>query len=255
VSAADQLPPPTARRVFAVSRMEFVVGRWVLGEKSVVTGKLEPPVPPPTEIEINNMFIVSGDYSETKNWKRLEQAELEAEELGTAYDATQVNATLDELLELLDSGVDGELLHFAVHGKYDPSGARDGIALVDGNMLDPLVVRSKKLKNRPLIFLNACQVGQGNTILGDYGGMAAAFLKAGAAAVIAPLWSVDDASAKAIAENFYSQLKKTSDPAELVRCKREDFKKNTKTGTYLAYQFFGHPKMRIGLNLPRGDGA
>ena len=50
---------------------------------------------------------------------------------------------------------------------------------------------------RPMfVFLNACQVGAGQRVLGDYAGLATAFLSAGAAGVVAALWNVHDLAAR-----------------------------------------------------------
>ncbi|MGW8368191.1 MAG: CHAT domain-containing protein, partial [Gammaproteobacteria bacterium] len=164
---------------------------------------------------------------------------------------TALNASMDKLLPWLRSNPDAQLIHFSVHGKWGNTGIKDGIGLVDGKMLDPSVVRQSKLVGHPFIFLNACQVGQGQTVLGDYGGMAEAFLKAGAAAVVAPLWSVDDESANAVAERFYAAIDSGKNPGELVRRERLNFVAHPTSATSLAYQFFGHPAMRMALNVER----
>ena len=75
--------------------------------------------------------------------------------------------------------------------------------------------------------------------------MAAAFLKAGASAVIAPLWSIDDATARSIALSFYqATLEDDASPAEVLRRVRFGFKPDltAQSSTCLAYQFFGHPR-------------
>jgi CHAT domain-containing protein len=98
------------------------------------------------------------------------------------------------------------------------------------------------------VFINACQVGSGDQILGGYAGLAAAFLYAGAAGVVAPLWSIDDDAARAIALRFYERTLKTGDqPAEVLRSERAEFGRagGPTSATCLAYQFFGHPAMRL----------
>jgi CHAT domain-containing protein len=102
--------------------------------------------------------------------------------------------------------------------------------------------------SRPLVFLNACQVGTGDALLGTYTGMGSAFLTAGAAAVIAPLWSVDDGKARAIALQFYEEvLEKGISPAEFIRGLRARFQQDSDVvdSTPLAYQFFGHPQLKV----------
>ncbi len=227
---------------------EFVVGRWVHGYEDV-NGDRVPEYPPPTEHAIDAMAVVSGDYSRTKNWKALKGAEEEAGELASVYSATSVSAD-GKLATWLAGDPDVDAIHFAVHGKWSVSGGQDGIVLVDGTMLTPTEVLSARLKHRPFVFLNACQLGQGEQTLGDYGGMAAAFLEAGASGVIAALWNVDDTEAKALALGFYAQAKSNAVlPGALFRQQRGEFETNTRSKLSLAYQFFGHPHMRLRLNL------
>ena len=82
-------------------------------------------------------------------------------------------------------------------------------------MLDPAVVKGLDLE-RQRAFLNACQVGAGQALLGDYAGMAEAFLYAGACAIVAPLWSIDDKIAHEIALRFYDGVFSGLSPAEAL---------------------------------------
>jgi CHAT domain-containing protein len=93
-------------------------------------------------------------------------------------------------------------------------------------------------------------VGQGDEVLGVYAGMAEAFLFAGASAVVAPIWSVDDKVAHDIALSFYqATLRDGGDTpaAEVLRRERAKFTRDQQAATYLSYQFFGHPEMRLRL--------
>lgn len=257
VSAEPNIPWELARLPLRDSgyqflSMEFVVGRWVLGPIDARTDRPRPPLPPPVDVNVDSMTVISGDYSNTRGWKRLEGAEEEAAYLRDTYGASPIDANMADLLAWLTSAPEARAIHFCVHGKWDTTGIRDGIALVDGNMLDPAVVRQNPLPGHPFVFLNACQVGQGDQILGNYGGMAEAFLTAGASAVIAPLWSVDDKAAKAIATRFYEHLADRDAAGELLREEKLNFNEQPTSGTFLAYQFFGHPRMRMKLNLTPG---
>jgi CHAT domain-containing protein len=98
------------------------------------------------------------------------------------------------------------------------------------------------------VFLNACQVGTGAKILGNYAGMAEALLYAGAAGVVAPLWSVDDAVARDVAVRFYRRVfVEGRSPAEVFRQERARFTAGADavSSTYLAYRFYGNPTMRM----------
>ena len=215
------------------------VGRWVLGHR-------RPKLPPPVEVKVRAMAVVWGVY-DRQEW-RLVEAEHEAEDLQRTFGAASVEATAPMVLDCLDGTPPAQIVHFAVHGSYNPTGPKEGLILVDGRTLDPMVVKGAELAAAPLVFLNACQVGSGARVLGDYAGMAEAFLYAGAAAVVAPLWSIDDTVARQVATRFYQRaLTEGRAPAEVFREERARFTEDETmlSSTYLAYQFFGHPTMRL----------
>ena len=219
---------------------QVVMGRWVLGTR-------RPALPPPTVVDVHAMAVVSGVY-EQPGWRRLIEAEHEAATLSQRYQAVAVEAVTEDVVACLGGTPVAQALHFALHGRYDPSSTKQGLILIDGNPLDPFVVKGARLTSGPFVFLNACQVGSGNEVLGDYAGMAASFLYAGAAAVVAPLWSIDDGVARTIAEHFYEQAFAGIAPAEILRSERASFGAGATTPTSsasLAYQFFGHPSLRL----------
>lgn len=222
------------------------VGRWVLGHR-------RPKLPPPLDVQVGALAVVWGVY-DRQEW-RLVEAEDEAAQLQATFGALSVDAQAQAVIACLKGDPRAELLHFAVHGIYNPTGPKEGLILVDGRTLDPLEVRGVKFQTGPFVFLNACQVGTGTTVLGDYAGMAEAFLYAGAAGVVAPLWSIDDALAKDIALRFYQQtLVEGRAPAEVFRAERARFTDSPEvsSSTFLAYQFFGNPAMKLSRSSPPG---
>jgi CHAT domain-containing protein len=97
------------------------------------------------------------------------------------------------------------------------------------------------------VFLNACQVGSGAKVLGNYAGIAGAPVREGSR-VVAPLWSVDDAVAREVAVRFYRRVvEEGQPPAEVFRQERARFTDDADgvSSTYLAYQFFGNPAMTM----------
>jgi hypothetical protein len=227
----DSLPPFLCAQA--------AVGRWILGQRY-------PKLPPPSELSVSSMAVVSGIY-QLPGWQRLYEAEEEAKEMAFTFGAAQVDANAQDVLSLLSGEPAAEIMHFAAHGKYDPNGEVDGLVLADGRALDEMQVKGSRLDGRPFVFLNACQVGSGNAVLGNYAGLAQAFLYAGASGVIAPLWSIDDATARDIAIRFYTQALAGKTPAEILRAERAAFQRepNAASSTYLAYQFFGHPHLKL----------
>jgi hypothetical protein len=217
---------------------QAAVGRWVLGEG-------RPPLPPPREIEVESIGVVSGVY-QSGGWARLVEAEKESASLSETYGARQVNASIAEVLAAVGAVPPIDVLHFAVHGLYDPDSPEEGLMLLDG-CLSPEAVLGLDLPHAPFVFLNACQVGAAKEVLGEYAGVGPAFLTAGAAAVVAPLWSVRDTVAREVALRFYAEALAGTPVAEILRRERARFlpSPDTLTSTYLAYQYFGHPLMRL----------
>jgi hypothetical protein len=208
------------------------------------------------------MAVVWGVYT-SATLQRLEAAEEEAKIIQDRYHAASIDAQPDLVYPLLGGAPPSDILHFAVHGRYDPQGAGEGIYLVSGPPIDPFQIRGSDLSSRaPFVFLNACQVGAGQNLLGNYGGIAQAFLRIGASAVVAPLWSIDDTIAQKIALAFYERALAADDEddeerengagdgqrpavADLLRKARAAAGQSP---TYLAYQFYGHPSLRLSWN-------
>jgi CHAT domain-containing protein len=118
------------------------------------------------------------------------------------------------------------------------------------DVLSDDAVSDLRLVGAPFVFLNACQVGAGQQVLGDYSGMAAALLRAGACAVVAPLWSVPDDRASELALEFYERVLHSPDgvsPAEAMRLQCATFNGRRRSAACLAYQFFGHAGIRLRL--------
>lgn len=232
--AAVPDPPESDAPPFLGARA--ITGRWVFGQD-------KPKYPPPDAVAMRGMAVVYGNYAGNA---QLEDALAEKAELEAQYQAVPVRATLEAMRELLRGQPPGEVLHFAIHGRF-ASGASGGLLMEDGASLSPFAVGGSNLGSAPLVFLNACQVGAGTQLLGDYAGMAEAFLRAGASAVIAPLWSVRDGAAKDIALRFYPAALDGELPAELLRRERASFGAggDPTTATHVAYLFYGHPGFRL----------
>lgn len=228
------------------------VARWILAPGNM-------PTIPPDAVQASEMAVIWGVYTSAA-LPRLLEAEAEAQTLQDDYRAVPVDAVPDKVDQVLNGEPGADILHFAVHGRYDPQGAGDGIYLTTGRPVGPTQIRGSNLRGRaPFVFLNACQVGSGSETLGNYGGIAQAFLRCGASAVVAPLWSVDDVVARSIALDFYNQVltATASDPggdatarpavADLLRQARRKLIRDGEitSATYLAYQFYGHPSLRV----------
>jgi hypothetical protein len=234
---------------------QAVIGRWVLAAEP-------PPLPdPPKRVHAYDQVLVTGDYEGVLEWSELKSADREAEALRERWPAARsVEASLPAVLACLSGSPEADIIHFALHGQFSADDARQGLVLIGADeagkypvYLKPSHVDAGTLSRAPLVFLNACQVGASRAVLGNYSGMASAFVRAGAAAVIAPLWSVNDDDASVIAVDFYQQaLDASQAPADVIRAYRAGVTRaaiaandRAASGTYIAYQFFGHPNLRL----------
>jgi hypothetical protein len=220
------------------------VGRWMLpgGGRGLA-------FPPPAGVDVRTMAVVSGDYKRA-GWGPLPEARKEAEELVTEFKAKPINAAEGPVSDLLSGKPRAQALHFAIHGKFGRDSVERGMILVDGHIAPPAVRGAQKL-GTPFIFLNACQLGASDKVLGDYAGLAQAFLMKGASAVIAPLWNVRDTIARQISLEFYRAVYGSAErgepitAGEALRQVRAKFTGKSQNATYVAYQLYGDPNLKL----------
>jgi hypothetical protein len=226
---------------------QAAVGRWLLGPRTVR-------IPPAREVAVRSMAVVAGDYKSSRRLRPLPQAEEEGDALVARYGAARMAATASELDRLLAG--DAEAIHFACHGEVDPGDPATGkIFLNDDQPLDPVHFLQAKVgpSHQPFLFLNACQVGQAGELLGDYAGFAGSCLRNGFRGFVAPLWSVDDEIAHAIALDFYQRAFGDDDGTgptpvgEVLRRIRARFPSDDRVppSTWLAYVFYGNPHLLL----------
>jgi hypothetical protein len=231
---------------------QAVIGRWTYSERLRTPG-------PPTELALATMAVVTGDYQGSLS---LPQADVEAQGIRASYGAGTLEAATRSVLDCLKGTPKVDALHFALHGSSGSAGTNEGFLMADRTYLSPLSVKGVGvvLNGQPsavrMAFLNACQLGQGRQLLGEYAGMAAAFLGLGVGAVVAPLWKVDDTVAREVAESFYAAVLAEDgiSPAEQLRKERiaTAGKEGSPAGTRLAYLYFGHPRLRVTWTGIRG---
>ncbi|HEX2252565.1 MAG TPA: CHAT domain-containing protein [Thermoanaerobaculia bacterium] len=245
------------------------VGRWLFTAPP-------PPQDPPRSVTVRRVAAVSGVYDGVPGWQRLPHAEREARQVVERWGpGEELAPEFDQVVACLGGDPPADVLHFALHGRFQGNDLRSGLVLlkahptlageIEEQILQPdHVVGAEPLRRQPFVFLNACQVGAGERLLGDYGGMAAAFVSAGASAVVAPLWSVNDEAAHAFALGFYEETL-GADPAsaaEVLRQRRAEITRERARAapdgsgllSVLAYQLFGHPAYRLTrATSPRED--
>lgn len=191
--------------------------------------------------------------------QRLPGAAAEREAMRECFaGASEVTASKAELRRLLAEPGSFDLLHIACHGVAEgkhiwESGLilqvrEEAGRLVDERLSLPTVLMSANLRHadgtRPIVFLNACQLGrQGRTITAT-GGLAEAFLRQGAGLVVATLWSIADEEALTFARTFYAELTAGRTLIQATMAARAAAAAQHEP-TWLAYTVYGHPYAKL----------
>ncbi|SLK00920.1 CHAT domain-containing protein [Arthrobacter sp. P2b] len=159
------------------------------------------------------------------------------------HEVTSISADFLKLHEALASG-EYDAWHFTGHGGYrDPDPNRSVMILEDSKTFSPYNIAGvvKNLgKARPLVFLNACQIGRGGMTLTDIGGWAKQFLLAGAGAFIGAYWSVYDEPAYNFSRGLYQRLLDGKPIAQAAKEARLAIR-SSGDPTWLAYTIFADP--------------
>jgi hypothetical protein len=241
-------PPLDPTRVNVLAA-QVSMGRWILGDAAVSS-------PPRTSLQVRSFAVMAGMYmAATSGLKKLPKAEEEITELETEYKsrgAIRYDCTAPALSTLLSASVGGgaQLVHFAGHGQVDPLRPGDAaLFLSNGSAINPMLFRRTPLgrNNAPFMFLNACMVGVGGEMLGDYGGFPGNCLAGNFSGFIAPLWAVNDVIAKWVALEFYRQALATParPVAEIMRDVRQAYLQHPNASSYLAYVYYGNPFLTL----------
>jgi CHAT domain-containing protein len=214
--------------------VECAIGRWTAGDS--VAGCRALPLTP--------AYVIAPTYDGAD---ALPLAQREAAWLVEELGAERIDpATFSNIeVKLREGG--RHLIHFACHGSSEAT--EQTIYLNDNAKLDSTTFEGMDAADsafahaRPLVFLNACEVGRGAPALVGVGGFAATFIRKGAGAVIAPLWSVKDDVASEVARVFYTSLGGSRPFAEILR----DFRARAYDAaggedSYAAYCYYGDPQ-------------
>ncbi|HEX4961108.1 MAG TPA: CHAT domain-containing protein [Thermoanaerobaculia bacterium] len=218
--------------------VEFVVSRWT--SRSHVAA--------PQKISLRDAYVIAPKES------RLPEAEEEATLVMAQFAGKRVDpASLEVLDQTLDQG-GRALLHFICHGVSGEAGSQtlqmdQNQKLYAESLRGMRGVKKACKASKPVIFLNACEVGREEPALVGTGGFAETFMSLGASAVIAPLWSVKDTVAHEIAVEFYRRIK--AEPATPLAAILRDLRAKSYVAgggedSYAAYCFYGDPLATAG---------
>ncbi len=162
---------------------------------------------------------------------------------GSARKVTAITPTFADVQDAFFAGTyDG--WHFSGHGvAQDANPDRNAIILTGDERFTPEDLSGKAMNigiPRPLVFINACQVGRSGMALTGIGGWARRFLGAGASAFIGAYWSVYDEPAFGFAKELYTQLLAGKPIGEATRAARAAIR-GKGDPTWLAYAVFADP--------------
>jgi CHAT domain-containing protein len=109
-------------------------------------------------------------------------------------------------------------LHIAAHAAFDPARPLfSRIRLADGDLAVHDVF-GLDLRGTRLVVLSGCETDAASTAdVGELESLSRAFLYAGAPAVVATQWAVDDQGSRALMEAFYRRVKTGTPTAEALR--------------------------------------
>lgn len=150
--------------------------------------------------------------------ERIPLVENEVAALSSVAPGPKVLAGENATFEAFRTRVGGyDLIHLACHGQFRPDNPMfSSLHLADG-WITVQDLTSQRLKAK-LVTLSACETGLGSVFAGDeLLGLARGFLAAGAATLVASLWTVNDEAASQLMEAFYITLQRGATPAASLR--------------------------------------
>ncbi|PWR00710.1 CHAT domain-containing protein [Leucothrix pacifica] len=218
------------------------VGRWLAGSSNHLS----------QQITVNRFAVSGSDYIDQKHIPNLPHVDTELAHLSQRYQAEDIPLTSHDVLSFLQNG-SAQAMHFACHGMMSVKTPYKSQLLMEDHpqSITPPAVSSYEVETglgaeHPLIFLNACQAGATADQLSLVSGFPAAFLKAGASAVICPLWTVDDEQASIISKLFYgAAFEQPGITLGEIMQKIHQRWESEQHLTYLAYVLYGDPQTRV----------
>lgn len=140
--------------------------------------------------------------------QRLRFAEEEASRIAALLGGEALVGPAGKREALLQRGPAARTLHISCHGQFDPAAPLESfLHLGAGETLTAQQVLESLRLRCDLVTLSACESGLSQVRRGDeLMGLVRAFLAAGAPAVIATLWRVDERSTRLLMEQFYREV-------------------------------------------------
>jgi hypothetical protein len=148
-----------------------------------------------------------------------------------------------------------DIVHYTGHAFFDNVlPGRSGLVLSNGVLTASDVRFTIEFRRSPIIYANACLAGRMKSVSARFTGLAAAFIRSGAAGYVSPLWSIDDRDAAALAVVYYDALllRRFSIGQSLRAAKLAQAKSGSIT--WASYVLYGDPTLSIVAPDPEGAG-
>lgn len=176
-------------------------------------------------------------------------AQAEATALVGRFGARRVPGQYRAVIDLLRS-TGSQAIHFAGHGHFDPAVADASEIVLTDTSLRPTDLAGATIgrSEHPMIFVNACEVGQQDWSLTQIGGWADAFCGAGCSAFVGPYWPVDDRVATKASLVFYDALREGQTMGRAMQTMRRRFETDEEFPahpTWLAYTLHCQPNVTV----------
>jgi CHAT domain-containing protein/tetratricopeptide (TPR) repeat protein len=151
-----------------------------------------------------------------------------------------------------------QVIHFATHAIVDEqNSARSALLLAPGansnGLFFPGDLAALEL-NAALVVLSACRSARGVVVGGEgVQGLTAPLLQAGARAVLATQWRIDDRSTVKVIDDFYRSLAEGSTVTDALRsAKLNAIEGGAPPRTWAAFTIVGDPLVTVPLEIPKG---
>jgi CHAT domain-containing protein len=184
--------------------------------------------------------------------RRLPYAAREIADVSAHYGDTRVLQGADATPSAVIAGIRGQrVFHFAGHARFRPDNPDLSFLLLargtgeDAGMLFGRDIRALDLSGVKLIVLSACEtLTTQATRTGGFGGLAGAFLAAGAGGVVGTLWEAGDRSTAALMSAFHRGFSAGLDPARALRAAQIEMMASADRalrapGTWSAFRYQG----------------
>jgi CHAT domain-containing protein len=216
-----------------------ILGRWKPG----LTTK-----PRQQMLKVRRFRVLNPDYPppDTLAWAAQEAVELQKSFPNLV--SLVKPADLPNVEKLFNES-DVQVLHFSGHGDVNLNNSDLNKILLENNtQFVALKLTATNLCSvaQPVVYMNACSVGNVGVTVGRAGGFASNFVTNGCSGVIAPLWPINDKTSMEFALALYAKLKLGRAVGEALQELRDQ---NAQDPTYCAYTFFGDPWVRLNLKL------